>query len=51
MTADPWRKTAEPCRFGFIEHDGDQYCFAHAGFRSHVAGGLCDQARSELGLP
>jgi hypothetical protein len=36
-----------PCRFGYVEHDGDQYCHEHAGFR-HFFGrsGECDRARN-----
>ena len=32
-----------PCRFGYVEYDGDQYCFAHGGFRCRVVGGLCSK--------
>jgi hypothetical protein len=32
-----------PCRFGYIEYDGDQYCFEHGGFRCHVVGGRCSK--------
>lgn len=23
-----------PCRLGYVEYDGDQYCFEHGGFTS-----------------
>lgn len=25
----------EPCRLGYVEYDGDRYCFTHGGFTSH----------------
>lgn len=25
------------CRWGYIEYDGDQYCFAHGGFRHYTS--------------
>jgi hypothetical protein len=33
------------CEFGYEEHDGSRYCFAHAGFRiAGVPHSWCDRA-------
>lgn len=36
-----------PCRFGYVEYDGDQYCHEHGGFRHFYVPGswTCDRAR------
>lgn len=25
-----------PCRFGYVEHDGNQYCFEHYGWHHYT---------------
>jgi len=37
---------ALPCRLGYVEYDGYQYCFEHGGFRNHYGQSWsCDRAR------
>ena len=39
---------SEPCRFGYVEYDGYQYCFAHFGWHHYVERvQKCDRARAE----
>lgn len=39
----------EPCRFGYVEHDGDQYCFAHGGWHHYTTKRQrCDRAEQAL---
>lgn len=49
---EPWIDSAPTsCRFGYKEHDGARYCFAHGGFleAGHFYSGSrsCDRASIE----
>ena len=49
MTRD---EAPEPCRLGYVEHDGYQYCFEHSGWHHYTDRSLqCSRARYEPTLP